>query len=104
MGTQWPPTYDRTYIPAADAAYWNAHVETMDPQEREQKIILPKLKEQLKYAYKNSAFYKRKWDEAGVNPADILSLDDFKDFPARKANSYQLSVTSASFCTNGRYK
>ena len=81
MGAQWPPTYDQTYIPSPDAAYWNAQVETMDPQEREQKIILPKLKEQLKYAYKNSAFYKRKWDEAGVNPADIHSLDDFEGFP-----------------------
>jgi phenylacetate-CoA ligase len=81
MGAQWPPTYDQTYTPSSDAAYWNAQIETMDPQEREQKIILPKLKEQLKYAYNNSAFYKRKWDEAGVNPADINSLDDFEGFP-----------------------
>jgi phenylacetate-CoA ligase len=81
MGAQWPPSYDETYIPSPDAEYWNAQVETMDPQEREQTIILPKLKEQLKYTYKNSAFYKGKWDEAGVNPSDIRSLDDFEGFP-----------------------
>ena len=81
MGAHWPPSYDETYIPSPDAEYWNAQVETMDPQEREQTIILPKLKEQLKYTYNNSAFYKGKWDEAGVNPSDIRSLDDFEGFP-----------------------
>jgi phenylacetate-CoA ligase len=53
----------------------------MDPEEREQAIILPKLKAQLEYAYENSAFYMKKWDAAGVNPADIGSLDDFEALP-----------------------
>jgi phenylacetate-CoA ligase len=53
----------------------------MDPKEREQTIILPKLKAQLDYAYENSAFYMQKWDAAGVKPADIGSLSDFEAFP-----------------------
>lgn len=53
----------------------------MDAEEREQKIILPKLRSQLKYAYEKSSLYKKKWDEAGVNPGDICSLTDFERIP-----------------------
>jgi phenylacetate-CoA ligase len=81
MGMQWPPIYDQSYIPSPDTKYWNAQIETMDLEEREKTIILPKLKAQLEYAYENSAFYKKKWDEAGVKPSNIGSLIDFEAFP-----------------------
>ncbi len=81
MGMEWPPIYDQSYMPSSETKYWNAQVETMDPEEREQTIILPKLKAQLDYAYENSAFYMQKWDAAGVKPADIGSLSDFEAFP-----------------------
>ena len=53
----------------------------MDPEEREKKVILPKLQAQLNYAYRTSAFYKRKWDKAGVRPEDIRSIEDFEQIP-----------------------
>jgi len=81
MSTRWPPDYDPAYVPSLDSKYWNKRVETMDPQEREEKIILPKLQAQLKYAYENSPFYRRKWDAAGIKPQDIKSLDDFEQIP-----------------------
>ncbi|UCH21086.1 MAG: AMP-binding protein [Deltaproteobacteria bacterium] len=81
MGQQWPPIYDPSYNPSPDAKYWNETIETMDPEKREQTIILPKLKAQLEYAYKHSSFYYKKWDAAGVNPDDIRSLNDFEAFP-----------------------
>ena len=81
MTKQWPPDYDEDYFPAGDTAYWNREVETMDPAEREQRIILPKLQGQLAYAYDHSPFYKKKWDEAGVKPEDIQSLEDFEQIP-----------------------
>lgn len=56
-------------------------METMDPEEREQKVILPKLQAQLKYAYEKSPFYKKKWDKAGITPEDIRSLEDFEQIP-----------------------
>ena len=31
----------------------------------------------VRYAYENSPYYHRKFDEAGVKPDDIRSLDDF---------------------------
>lgn len=81
MRMDWPPIYDQSYIPSPETKYWNAQAETMDPEEREQTIILPKLKAQLEYAYDKSAFYKQKWDSAGVKPADVISLNDFEAFP-----------------------
>lgn len=81
MKRDWPPRYDRSYFPPEDAAYWDEDLETMDPEERDQKVILPKLQAQLSYAYEKSDFYRKKWDEAGVKPEDIRSLDDFQEVP-----------------------
>ena len=81
MSKEWPPEYDRSYIPSPDSRYWNEELETMDPDEREHKIILPKLQAQLRYAYHTSPFYKKKWDKAGIGPEDIRSLDDFEKIP-----------------------
>ncbi|HDR14997.1 MAG TPA: phenylacetate--CoA ligase family protein [Desulfobacteraceae bacterium] len=81
MEIKWPPQYVRDYRPAADEPYWNREVETMDPQMREERVILPKLKSQLSYAYENSPFYRRKWDKEGINPGDIKTLEDFERMP-----------------------
>jgi len=78
---QWPPVYDASYHPQPDSPYWFAEIETMDPEQREQTIILPKLQQQLKYAYAHSGLYRKKWDAAGVKPEDIRSLDDFEAIP-----------------------
>jgi phenylacetate-CoA ligase len=81
MKTQWPPVYDPSYFPAPDEPFWDRKLETMDPGEREQRVILPKLQAQLTYAYENSPFYRKKWDEAGIKPQDIRSLEDFEKMP-----------------------
>ncbi len=81
MIDKWPPDCDPSYAPDPSDIYWNAHLETMDPEQREREIILPKLQAQLKYAYENSPFYKHKWDRAGVRPEDIRSLKDFEQIP-----------------------
>jgi len=81
MNAQWPPVYDPSYFPAPEEPYWNRTLETMDPEERERKIILPKLQSQLAYAYENSSFYRKKWDKAGIKPQDIRSLKDFDQLP-----------------------
>ena len=81
MTTKWPPSYDSSYMPSPQDVYWNAELETMDPDEREQTVVLPKLRAQMAYAYKKSSFYKRKWNEAGIKPEDIRSLEDFESVP-----------------------
>jgi len=81
MSEQWPTQYDRSYIPSPNSKYWNKDLETMDPEEREKKIILPKLQAQLKYAYEKSSLYKKKWNAARIRPEDIRSLSDFEQIP-----------------------
>jgi phenylacetate-CoA ligase len=81
MKIQWPPVYDPSYVPLPDEPYWNRGIETMDPGEREERVILPRLQAQLAYAYEESPFYRRKWDAAGVRPEDIRSLEDFEKMP-----------------------
>ena len=81
MMKAWPPEYDRSYLPSPKARFWFKDLETMDPQEREQKVILPKLRAQLKYAYQRSPLYKKKWNQAGIKPIDIRSLNDFEEIP-----------------------
>jgi phenylacetate-CoA ligase len=77
----WPPQYDPSFLPSPDSPFWWKDVETMDPARREEKIILPKLQAQLKYAYENSSLYKKKWQGAGIRPEDIRSLADFEQIP-----------------------
>ncbi|MGM0427436.1 MAG: phenylacetate--CoA ligase family protein [Thermodesulfobacteriota bacterium] len=79
--TKWPPRYDPSFVPPDDSPYWDRELETMDPEQREKEVILPKLQGQLTYAYEHSPFYRKKWDQAGVKPEDIRSLDDFEQIP-----------------------
>jgi len=81
MTKAWPPQYDCSYLPSPNSKFWFKDLETMDPEERERKIILPKLQAQLNYAYKRSPLYRKKWDQARVKPKDIRSLSDFEQIP-----------------------
>ena len=81
ISAEWPPRYDYSHVPSPDSEYWNEELETMDPEEREQKVILPRLQAQLKYAYQKSPFYRTKWDNAGIGPQDVQSLKDFENIP-----------------------
>ncbi len=52
----------------------------MSPDAREQ-LILSKLQAAVAWAYDRSAFYRRKWDDAGIDPSSLRSLDDLSRFP-----------------------
>lgn len=80
MTEVWPPIYDPTYIPKPDQRYWSPELETMHPGERE-KIILQKLQAVARYAWDRSPFYRRKWEQAGVHPDHLRSIDDLHRFP-----------------------
>ena len=64
----------------ADGKYWNEKIETM-PTEDIKKLQLQKLKLQVKHCYQNSGFYRKKFDEIGLKPEDISSLDDLQKIP-----------------------
>ena len=76
----WPPLYDPAYRPADDEAHWLAEIETATPAVRDV-LILAKLRAQVAWAWEKSAFYRRKWETAGVTPATLRSLDDLARFP-----------------------
>ena len=60
--------------------YWNEKMETM-PREELDKLQGEKLKKLVSYVYENVEFYKKKFDEKGVNPDDINSVSDITKLP-----------------------
>jgi len=61
-------------------AIWNLEMETMDRDVRKS-LQLYRLKELAWFVYDNVPFYRRKFDEAGVKPGGIRSLDDLALLP-----------------------
>ena len=77
---QWPPQYDLSYYPAPDDEYWNPRLETMPPGDRD-KLILARLRQQVRYAYTHSGFYQEFYRDAPVDPANLRSLEEFALLP-----------------------
>ena len=75
-----PPSYDRDYLPDPTSRYWFRQRETMAPGVRET-AIARRLRTVMRYAYENAPFYRQKWDEAGIHPDDVHSLEDFERVP-----------------------
>ncbi|BBF42695.1 phenylacetate-coenzyme A ligase [Lachnospiraceae bacterium KM106-2] len=65
---------------SVDQKYWNKEIETM-PREQLEELQLEELQEITAFAYENSPYYKRAFDQAGVKPEDIQSLEDIRKFP-----------------------
>ena len=60
--------------------YFNPELETM-PREALEKLQLERLKKTVDCCYNNVDFYKRRFAELGITPADIKTLDDVKKLP-----------------------
>ncbi|MCZ6722219.1 MAG: phenylacetate--CoA ligase family protein [Alphaproteobacteria bacterium] len=75
-----PPNYDPEYLPDPSERYWFPVRETMDPGARE-KAIVERIGVVMRYAYEHAPFYRNKWDEAGIHPDHIASLEDFERVP-----------------------
>ena len=59
---------------------WNEEFETL-PREALEALQLKRLQHTLERVYATVPFYKRKFDEAGIKPEDIKSLEDLKKLP-----------------------
>ena len=59
----------------SESKYWEEEWETADREVIEAKQ-LESLKEITEFAYNNTVYYKRSFDEAGLKPSDIKSLKD----------------------------
>jgi phenylacetate-CoA ligase len=60
--------------------YWRKEIETL-PRERLEELQLQNFRERMQYVYDKSHMYKRKYDEAGIKPSDIQTLDDIQHVP-----------------------
>lgn len=60
--------------------YYDPEVECM-PRPELERLQLARLKDMLSYAYENTVHYRRSFDEAGVRPEDLRTLEDLARFP-----------------------
>ena len=60
--------------------FFDEKIEKMERKKLDE-LKLKRLKKTIHYAYENSPFYRKKFDDAGVKPDDIKSLDDVKKIP-----------------------
>jgi len=59
---------------------WNEKMECMSAGDMKE-FLGPRLKDIVKYVYKNCSSYRKKLDEAGIGPDDIKTIDDIKKIP-----------------------
>lgn len=63
-----------------DQEYWNPILETL-PVEKLKALQLKKFKNILNWAYTRSKFHRALYDQAGLKPEDIRTLEDIKKIP-----------------------
>ena len=59
---------------------WNETVECMD-REQLREIQSIRLKKMAEYVYHNTPFYRKKFQEMGLEPGDIKDIDDIVKLP-----------------------
>lgn len=65
--------------------YWQPKYETMGTDELRQ-LQFKRLKKTVARVYNNVPFYKKKFDQLGIMPDDILSVDDAMRLPSTQKN------------------
>ncbi len=63
-----------------DQKYYDPEIECM-PRCNLEAMQLERLQAMVKYAYENTVYYKRSFDEANLKPEDIKTLADLEKFP-----------------------
>lgn len=63
--------------------YWNQEIETL-PRQSLQELQLSRLKNTLEWAYQQIPFHRAHFEEAGVSPDSLQSLEDLQKFPFTK--------------------
>lgn len=74
--------------------FYNKRMETIREKELK-KIRLKKLRKQVNYVYRNSAFYRRKFDEANLKPSNIRRLEDLDKIPFTEKDELRKSQEEA---------
>lgn len=77
--------------------YWDPEIETM-PVEALRELQEKKLKELVHYVYENSPFYRKRFDEHGVKPEDIKTLEDVRKLPFTVKKDLRDTYPTGMFC------
>ena len=77
---EWPPQYPANFTPPRDEEYWSPEIETM-PSELRDRLILIKLRHQVRYAFNNSGFYREFYQDVPLDPDNLGSLEEFAQLP-----------------------
>lgn len=77
--------------------YWDPEIETM-PVEDLKKLQEEKLKQLVHYVYENSPFYRKRFDEHGVRPEDIRTLEDITKLPFTVKQDLRDTYPTGMFC------
>ncbi len=77
--------------------YWNPLMERMPVHELEQ-MQEKKLRNLVNYVYQHSDFYKKRFDEAGVKPEHIQTLDDLRKLPFTYKSDLRDTYPTGMFC------
>ncbi|HEV8535480.1 MAG TPA: phenylacetate--CoA ligase family protein [Candidatus Limnocylindria bacterium] len=86
----WPPRFAEDYRPPAGQAHWFPKRETMPSAERDA-AILERIRQVMRYCWDKAPFYRRKWSDAGIDPAAIRTLEDFENVPVVRKEELRLA-------------
>ena len=84
-----------------DQKYYDPEIECM-PRPELEAMQLQRLKEMVRYAYDNTVYYKRSFDEAGVSPDDIKSPKDIERFRSASSTRRPSARRSTSEASSAR--
>ena len=76
--------------------YWNPVLETL-PAERIRALQLKKFKRIFKWAYDHSKFHRSLYENAGLEPDDIRTMDDIRRVPKVEKSMMQRIQRKAPF-------
>lgn len=71
------PRWEQHTAAARRSAFWNARMERM-PRAELDALHLAKLRGLVAFVYERSPYYRRKFDERGLKPRHIATLDDYR--------------------------
>lgn len=77
--------------------YWNPEIETMDPQSL-RALQSERLVKLVRYVYDRSPFYKKRFDDHGVKPSDITSIEDLFKLPFTYKKDLRETYPTGMFC------
>jgi len=75
---------------------WNEEIESKSREEMK-KLQLERLQAVVKYAYENVPYYKKRFDEEGVKPEDIKTMEDIQKLPFTTKDDLRASYPFVMF-------